>query len=93
MLNTIQIDKKDNVVVAIIPIKKGSEIKFQEKKGEIKVLEAKEEIIIYHKVASENIRKGEVVIKYGEHIGEASRDILKGEHVHVHNVNSVREEL
>ena len=93
MLNTIQIDKKDNVVIAITPIKKGSEIKFQKKNGEVIILEAKEEIIIYHKVASENIGKGGVIIKYGEHIGEASKEILKGEHVHIHNVNSVREEL
>ena len=32
-------------------------------------------------------------MKYGEHIGIASRDIKAGEHVHVHNVEGHRENL
>lgn len=39
-----------------------------------------------HKVALRSIRKGEAVYKYGQIIGFASRDIVPGEHVHVHNV-------
>ena len=35
------------------------------------------------------IKKGEKVIKYGEPIGQATRDIKKGEHVHVHNIKSI----
>ena len=33
------------------------------------------------------------IVKYGEHIGHAARDIKQGEHVHEHNVKSVRENL
>ena len=40
-----------------------------------------------------DIRKGEPVVKYGEHIGIASCDIKAGEHVHVHNVEGHRENL
>jgi hypothetical protein len=43
---------------------------------------------IGHKIASENIKRGEHVIKYGVSIGSASVDITKGEHVHLHNLKS-----
>lgn len=92
MLNTVKIDKKDNVIIAIEPINKTEDIKFL-KDGKIITLQAIDNITIYHKIAVEDIKKGSPIIKYGEHIGQASREILKGEHVHTHNVNSVREEL
>ena len=43
-----------------------------------------------HKFAVRNIREGQPVTKYAETIGLASRDISAGEHVHVHNVKSLR---
>lgn len=39
-----------------------------------------------HKIALKNIRAGELVIKFGHAIGQASRDIGIGDHVHTHNV-------
>lgn len=39
-----------------------------------------------HKVATSAIRAGEPVLKYGQIIGFASRDIAVGEHVHTHNL-------
>lgn len=44
----------------------------------------------FHKVAVTNIAKGEKVLKYGETIGIALRDILSGEHVHTHNIRGLR---
>lgn len=41
-----------------------------------------------HKIASEDIKCGEAVIKYGCEIGRAVRDIKKGEHIHVHNMET-----
>lgn len=38
-----------------------------------------------HKVALEFIAAGQPVVKYGQPIGHATRDIRAGEHVHVHN--------
>ena len=38
-----------------------------------------------HKVALEAIGAGQPVVKYGQPIGRATRDIRAGEHVHVHN--------
>jgi len=39
-----------------------------------------------HKVASRAVSKGDGIIKYGERMGHATKDISVGEHVHTHNV-------
>ena len=39
-----------------------------------------------HKVASRAVTKGDGIIKYGERMGHATKDISIGEHVHTHNV-------
>jgi altronate hydrolase len=41
-----------------------------------------------HKLAVRAIAAGEPVLKYGQTIGFAGRDIAAGEHVHVHNVRA-----
>ncbi len=51
-------------------------------------LEGKGEIPAGHKFALRDIAEGEYVLKYGEIIGRASRDIRRGEWVHTHNVRS-----
>ena len=89
-MNAMMIDPKDNVAVAIEPIRKGEEIVLR---GGAAGVTATEEITIYHKVAVRPIAKGEPVVKYGEHIGLASEDISPGSHVHTHNVADHREAL
>ncbi len=91
-MNAMIIDEKDNVAVVIDSIQKGTAVIFKAA-GEIKEVQAKEDITIYHKMAIRSIRKGEAIVKYGEHIGIAACDIEAGEHVHVHNVESHREDL
>lgn len=49
-----------------------------------------EKIPFGHKFALRLIKTGEPVIKYGETIGLATKDILPGQHVHVHNLESCR---
>ena len=51
-----------------------------------------EDITIYHKFAIRDIAEGEPVVKYGEHIGQATAFIPAGAHVHVHNVVSMKED-
>ena len=92
MQNAMIIDSKDNVAVAIEPIAKGETATYVCEGKEVS-LPALEDITIYHKLATRDIRKGEPVVKYGEHIGIASCDIKAGEHVHVHNVEGHRENL
>jgi (2R)-sulfolactate sulfo-lyase subunit alpha len=53
-------------------------------------LKSKEDIALGHKIALRNIERGEKVIEYGEVIGAATKDIAAGEHVHVHNLKSLR---
>ena len=43
-----------------------------------------------HKIAVCKIAKGDTISKYGESIGVADADITVGEHVHVHNLKSIR---
>lgn len=51
-------------------------------------LEPNSDIRLGHKVALNDINKGEYVFKYGEIIGKASQDIKRGEWVHSHNLVS-----
>ena len=44
------------------------------------------EIPFGHKIALCDIPKGENVVKYGNPIGHATRDIKAGEHIHSHNI-------
>ena len=92
MLNAMIVEPKDNVVVAIEPIQKGETVTYT-CEGAEKTLTALEDITIYHKLAARDIAKGEPIVKYGEHIGLAARDIKAGEHVHCHNLEEHRENL
>lgn len=93
MLNGLMINDSDNVAMVIEPVSKGCKVQYKLNDGSTHEVEVLDDIPIYHKFAVKPIYKGEKVIKYGEHIGEAAQDIKMGEHVHVHNVKSVREDL
>ena len=51
-------------------------------------LDGSETVPAGHKYALRSIGAGEPVVKYGEIIGRATRDIAEGEWVHTHNVRS-----
>lgn len=80
---------KDSVAVAIIDLKKG-QVASMFIGDEVLDVILKDDIKFGHKFAIKDIEKGEHVIKYGESIGIATKKILIGEHVHVHNVESDR---
>ncbi len=92
MLNAMIIDPQDDVAVAIEPIRKGDTVVYL-REGTEQSLTAVQDIPIYHKIAVRGIAAGGPVVKYGEHIGIAACEIRPGEHVHVHNVESHREDL
>src|SRR5947207_4232533 len=71
----------DNVAVAARALQPGEQVRFD---GDTLTVGGR--VGLGHKVALRPIRKGEPVLKYGQIIGFASRDIAPGEHVHVHNV-------
>lgn len=58
--------------------------------GVKKTFTAVEAVPFAFKVAIKDIPKGSRIVKYGEDIGEASKDIKVGECVHVHNVVGCR---
>lgn len=49
-----------------------------------------EDIPLAHKVAVRAVAAGQPVILYGQPIGQATRPIRPGEHVHTHNLKSLR---
>jgi len=81
----VVIKEMDNVATALSTIKAGTKIVC--KGEEVIVLE---DISFGHKIALDDIEKGQHVVKYGQEIGLASFQIRRGEHVHVHNVRSQR---
>ena len=83
MNSFIQINHLDNVAVALHPLKKGSILNVNG--SHVTLIE---DIPQGHKFALRNIKEKEAVIKYGYPIGYATKDILKGSHVHIHNLKT-----
>jgi len=84
--NLILSHPRDNVATAKSPIKSGTSLTVSKGKKII----AKEEIPFAHKIALRGIPRDGAVIKYGERIGRAIREIKPGELVHIHNVAGER---
>jgi len=83
MEKVYRIHAKDNVVVALSPLKKGDTIEIAGKSVTLN-----EDIPAGHKIAKEDILKGKDIIKYGFPIGTAKEDIKLGSWVHSHNTKS-----
>lgn len=72
--------ESDNVAVARLPLAAGDYVEVRGRK-----IEVREPLTPGHKIALEPIAQGAPVIKYGEFIANATRDIAPGEWVHTHN--------
>jgi altronate dehydratase small subunit len=85
------INSADNVANLIGPGLEGDEVECttegQEGTTPVTLVE---NIPANHKFAPADIRAGDAIIKYGLNIGKASCDIRRGQHVHVHNIESNR---
>ena len=68
----------------------GSQVEVRDKKGNGFALTILSDIPYGHKVALKAIHVGEDIIKYGESLGEATKEIVPGDYVHVHNLDSKR---
>lgn len=79
----------DNVATVVEDIPPLTEIELQTD-GRTVVVHVTEGIRFGHKFALRDIRLGDPVVKYGEPIGLATQNIQTGQHVHVHNLESVR---
>lgn len=82
----IVVDGRDNVATAIAEMGRGEEAEG----GALRLLQG---IGYGHKFALRDIGRGEYVVKYGEKVGRATSNISAGEHVHVHNVEDIVDEV
>jgi len=76
---TIRLHAEDNVVIAAGRIGAGDRLVDAG-------LVCLDDIGSGHKIATRDIRTGDAVLKYGQVIGCATRDIPRGTHVHLHNL-------
>ena len=83
-MNTIQIDPRDNVIVALSPIPADTAVDVPG----LGTVTATELIPQGHKMAVRPIKAGEDVIKYGLPIGHVTVDVEPGQWLHTHNVKT-----
>ena len=89
MVNALRIHAADNVAVALHDLAAGVPLSFADHAVDAAIC-TREPIPFGHKVALVFIPVGDQVIKYGAPIGLTTTDIAPGQHVHVHNLQSVR---
>ncbi len=84
-------EKDDYVGVAVDDIGAEEEVTgaFMDGSGEVRV-KSRANIPLGHKIALKDVEKGGKVIEYGDVIGAATKGILKGDHVHTHNLKTLR---
>ncbi len=75
----LTLDPQDNVAIALDDIGAGE----RGAKGGVTLLQS---VKRGHKIAISPIKAGQNVLRYGQIIGQATRDIAVGEHVHVQNL-------
>ena len=80
--SAIQLHPSDDVAIARVPIAPGTELSI----GGRSIL-VTDPIPAGHKLALARKPAGEMLHRYGQRIGRATRDIQVGQHVHVHNLS------
>ncbi len=87
----LKVNDKDNVATIFANgITDGAEVEVRDKKGNSEIVKVMGDVPYGHKIAARDIAKDELIFKYGEEIGIATKDIKKGEYVHIHNLDSMR---
>lgn len=81
----IRLNERDNVAVAGADIPAGTSLDVDSI-----VLTIRHDTPRAHKFALMDIPSGGYVVKYGEIIGQATGPIQAGDHVHLHNLASLR---
>ncbi len=81
----------DDVGVAVMDLKVGEEIGVATLEGkDVKQIKLVNDVPLGHKVAMTDLPANKPIIEYGCEIGYAIAAIRTGEHVHVHNIKSLR---
>jgi len=87
MIRAIVLHPKDNVATLIADGKAGDEVQLQGREGTVALAQ---DVNYGHKIALVPMPAGAEVVKYGEIVGRMTAGAAVGEHVHVHNVESLR---
>lgn len=85
MNKVLKIDNKDNVVTCLQKLKKGDVLDIDGKK-----ITVNQDVERFHKIAIVDLKKGDLVYKYGQIIGDMTEDAKAGDFIHTHNVESTR---
>lgn len=81
----------DDVGVAVMDLKAGEEIGVVTLEGKfVTQIKLVNDVPLGHKVAMSDLVLDKHVIEYGHAIGSAVAPIAAGEHVHIHNIKSLR---
>lgn len=87
----LKVNDLDNVATIFADeIIEGIEVEVRDKKGNSEIIRVLNDIPYGHKIALRDIHINEQITKYGEEIGIATKEIKKGDYVHVHNLDSIR---
>jgi altronate dehydratase small subunit len=88
-MKSMILNPKDNIGVALTDLESGTKVDLK-MEGKTIHVELQEAIGYQHKFSIAHIDSGHKIIKYGEAIGEATKDIRPGQHVHMHNMIGLR---
>ncbi len=88
-IKAVVLNLKDNIGVALMNLESGTELDLKVN-GQMMLVKLAEPIAYQHKFSVTRIDSGSKIIKYGEIIGEATRNIELGQHVHIHNMVGLR---
>jgi len=83
----ILIDDRDNVAVALDTMSTGTVVSI-EVQGRVEKIRLISDIPKGHKFALRDMETGTAIVKYGQPIGQSTAPVVRGEHIHVHNVAS-----
>lgn len=83
----ILLHAEDNVATALKNLPQGEIILFPEQNLEVQLTQ---DIQFGHKFSLVTIPAGKMIYKYGVAIGASTKDIAKGQHVHLHNMRSLQ---
>lgn len=84
-------EASDDVGVAVMDLKKGEQVDVVTLEGrEVKQIVLVTDIPLGHKVSMADLPLNKHIIEYGREIGYVVASIRAGEHVHIHNIKSLR---
>ncbi len=86
-------EENDDVGVAVTDLEEGEKVKAKVIKSTqpvVKEVKVNEDVPLTHKVSLVDMDKGHKVIEYDEVIGETTKNIEAGDHVHTHNIRSIK---